>query len=413
MMFFEFTFTPNKNDHPIKGAPSVIGYVQADTPEQAKSEARRQLRESLDPENCMCYRPVRLTEIAKETWMDTLQSKLSTESVDNCTDILREFSSKSDRTGLLSVFKKQPNDKANLPDILTPISGSIEAGADFDGASSVEILNQRLANIRNGESLVIHGLSLQTYHACDGYSGSQILLVHTGGLAALGWYKNAPYDVQGPVALSISAAVRAAILEPVKFAADYIAMGEALLCTDDYHRVQLMRDSALANPILSALLQRGVAGLSVFYRTRSGVLLKVRPDWIGELDGVVYLVHVKATDGSCDFGELVERRGYHIRAAFYNFVVGMVFGIEPEFTFSTISCRKRFGRHLVEVRSLDYEDVLDGGVIAGGIITSLEAMQKDGGSGWMGVVRRPVWARQADRQRRSDGRSMEGADDDV
>lgn len=27
MKFFEFTFTPNKHDHPVKGAPSVTGYV--------------------------------------------------------------------------------------------------------------------------------------------------------------------------------------------------------------------------------------------------------------------------------------------------------------------------------------------------------------------------------------------------
>jgi hypothetical protein len=173
-----------------------------------------------------------------------------------------------------------------------------------------------------------------------------------------------------------------------------------------------MRDSALANPVLATLLQRGVAGLSVFYRTRGGVLLKIRPDWIGELDGVAYLLNVKITDDAYDFGELVERRGYHIRAAFYNFVVGMVFGIEPEFAFCTISCRKCCGRHLVEMRSLDDEDAMEGVIQSQSIITSLEAMQKSGVSGGMGTVRRPFWARLADKQRR-ERQSQEVVGDDV
>lgn len=410
MMFFEFTFTPNKHDHPVKGTLPVTGYIQAETPEQAKSEARRQLREELDPEYCMCYRPVRLKEIAKETLMDALQSKLSPESVDNYTDRLGGLPAKSDGAGKNDVFKKQTERKAPLPDILIPVLGSIETGSDYDFAPSLEKINQRLAAIRNGESLVIHGLSLNTYRTCDGYSGTQILLVHTGGLAALGWYKNAPFDAPESVAFSVGSAVRSAILEPAQFAADYTAMGEALLCADDYRMVQMMRDSALANPILSALLQRGVAGLSVFYRTRSGVLLKVRPDWIGELDGLIYLMHVKTTDDSCDFGELVERRGYHIRAAFYNFVVGRVFGIEPDFAFCTIGHRKHYGRYLVEVRSLDDEDAMEGVIQSQSIISSLEAMQRNGVTGGMGIVRRPFWAKLADKHRNRVDESHEGAD---
>lgn len=412
MMFFEFTFTPNKNDHPINGAPSVTGYVQAETPELAKSEARRQLREELDPENCMCYRPVRMKEITRDEWQHARSPGLSPESVDNCTDSLGAFPEKSGMTVRSGVVKKHPKKAVYPPGMMVPVHGSIESGADYDGSSSVGVLNQRLSLLRNGESLVVHGLSHHVYHACDGYSGSQVVLVHTGGLAALGWYKNAPRDAQEPVTPSVSAAVRTAILDPVRFATDYAAIGDAILNGDDYRKVLLMRDSALANPVLATLLQRGVASPSVFYRTRGGVLLKIRPDWIGELDGAAYLLNVKMTDDTCDFGELVERRGYHIRAAFYNFVVGIVFGIEPEFAFCTISCRKRSGRHLVEMRALDEEDAMEGIIQSQSIIASLEAMQRSGVSGGMGTVRRPFWARLADKQRR-DSQNQEITSDDV
>lgn len=410
MMFFVFTFTPS--DHPNEGVPSITGYVQADTPEQAKSEARRQLREELDPENCTCYQPVRLVEITREAWMHAQASGLSTEPVDKCSNSLGEYSAESGRAAQSHVTKKQSAKTLCPPEMMIPVHGSIESGADYDGRDLPGALNQRLAAIRSGESLVIHGLNWSAYHACDGYSASQVLLVQSGGLAALGWYKNAPRDMQVAVTSSVSAAVRAAILEPVRFATDHAAIGDAILNGDDYRKVLLMRDSALANPVLATLLQRGVASPSVFYRTRGGVLLKIRPDWIGELDGAAYLLNVKMTDDTCDFGELVERRGYHIRAAFYNFVVGIVFGIEPEFAFCTISCRKRSGRHLVEMRALDEEDVLAGGVVVREIITSLEAIQRSGISGGMGTVRRPFWARLADKQRR-DSRSQEVTSDDV
>lgn len=413
MMFFEFTFTPDKNDHPVKGAPSLTGYVQAETSELAKSEARRQLREELDPENCMCFRPVRLKEITQEDWQRARSPGLSPESVDNYTNSLGAFTAKPGMAGRSDVVEKQPKKMVNPPEMMTPVLGSIEAGADYAGPESIAALNQRLAALRCGESLVIHGLSWNTWHACDGYSASQILLVQSGGLAALGWYKNAPRDIQESVAPSLNAAVRAAILEPVRFAADYAAAGNAVISGDDYQQVRLMHDSALANPVLFELLQRGVANLSVFYRTRGGALLKVRPDWIGELDGVAYLLQVKTIDEPCDFGELVERCGYHIKAAFYNFVVGRVFGVESGFAFCTISCRKKSGRHLVEMRTLDEEDVLAGGVVAREIITSLEAMQRDGVSGGMGIVRRPFWARLADKHRQCDGKSHASAEEDV
>lgn len=411
MMFFVFTFTPS--DHPNEGVPSITGYVQADTPEQAKSEARRQLREELDPENCTCYQPVRLVEITREAWMHAQASGLSTEPVDKCSNSLGEYPAESGGTVQTKLDKKQSVKTLCPPEMMIPVCGSIESSADFDGQDLPGVLNQRLAAISCGESLVIHGLNCSTYHACDGYSASQALLVQAGGLAALGWYKNAPRDMQVAVTSSVSTAVRAAILEPVRFAADYATAGEGTLSDDDYRRVCLMHDSALANPILSSLLQRGVASPSVFYRTRGGVLLKVRPDWIGEMEGVAYILNIKTVDDLCDFGELVERRGYHVRTAFYNFVVGSVFGIDPVFAFCTISTRKFCGRYLTQVRSLDDEYEQEGVIQFRKIITSLESFQRGDISVGMGVVRRPPWARPSDGNRCRCTESTEAAGNDV
>lgn len=292
-------------------------------------------------------------------------------------------------------------------------------------ANAVEILNRQLSAIPNGGSLVIVDLSNDLYHACDGYSSTQLRMVQRGGTAALAWYKSAPRDESKSGALSLGTAVHTAILEPARFDEDFVCAPDVNLRTsdgkaelaafeeqceadgltpmksDDYRKVCLMRDSALAQPVIAALLQRGVAELSVFYRTEQGVLFKVRPDWFGELCGVPFVMDVKTTDDVQDFGKSVEKYGYHVQAAFYSLVMNKVFGVEADFAFCVVGKSLECGRYPVSLGLLEDADFDEGMLQVRETITQLEVCERDGFSADMGIISRPWWARMADQRRRA------------
>lgn len=311
----------------------------------------------------------------------------------------------------------------------SPVHGVTEFDADrpiANGAvNAVDMLNRQLSAIPNGGSLVIVDLSNELYHACNGYSSTQLRLVQTGGTAALAWYKSAPRDESRSVALSLGTAVHTAILEPERFDEDFVCAPDVNLRTsdgkaelaafeeqceadgltpmksDDYRKVCLMRDSALAQPVIAALLQRGVAELSVFYRTEQGVLFKVRPDWFGELCGVPFVMDVKTTDDVHDFGKSVEKYGYHVQAAFYSLIMSKVFGIEADFAFCVVGKSLECGRYPVSLGLLEDADFDEGMLKVRETITQLEVCERDGFSADMGIISRPWWARMADQRRRA------------
>ncbi|WP_337049992.1 PD-(D/E)XK nuclease-like domain-containing protein [Serratia fonticola] len=300
-----------------------------------------------------------------------------------------------------------------------PVNGAVESGADM----TVELLNARLASLLPGCSLVLAGLPNAVYHAADGYSSTQLRLVQTSGTSALDWYRAAPRD-EDTEALSIGAAVHTALLEPDRFAVEYAcapvvnlrtnAGKEALAAfeercsqagitpmkAEEHRKVCLMRDSARAQPIVSALLQHGVAELSVFFRTDRGTLFKIRPDWFGQLTSVPFVLDVKTTDDVHVFGKSVEAYGYHVQAAFYSWVMHMAFGIEVDFAFSALSKSRECSRYPVALGLLDDEDFDEGMWQALDLVAQIEQGGQDGFAVDMGTFHRPWWAKRADRQRR-------------
>lgn len=308
-----------------------------------------------------------------------------------------------------------------------PVSGKVLGG----GGLTVERVNDFLSDIKSGDSLVFTGLPNAVYHAADGYSSTQIRLALDGGLSALDWYKNAPRKAEESSALTIGTAVHTALLEPMRFAEEYVCapavnmrttegketwaafeaecanLGLTGLKRDEFDLVTLMRDSALAWPVVRELLSDGVAELSIFWRTPNGVLLKVRPDWLGRYAGVPFLLDIKTTDDVADFGKSVEKYGYHVQAAFYSYVVSKVFGLELDFAFCAISKRAECGRYPVRLTLPDDEDLQEGNqrvqealaIVSGG----------DGVTGGLGTVSRPWWAKQADRKRREAAIRVGGA----
>ncbi len=315
-----------------------------------------------------------------------------------------------------------PSPETEVPEFLRDlplVNGSVEDGRPF---TSENPLNARLADIPVGGSLVLWGLSNALYHAVDGYSSTHLRLAHRGGIAALDWYKNAPRKSEGSPALLLGTALHTAILEPERFATQYACAPSVNLRTnegkqtlaafeagcaehgmtpikrDDFDTVCLMRDSALAYPTVAALLENGVAELSLFWRMENGLLLKVRPDWLGEFAGAPFLLDIKTTDDVLDFGQSVEKFGYHMQAAFYRLVVEKVFGVAVDFAFCAVGKRPDCGRYPVLLGMLDEEDEAEA---AFQVNTTLAIMVKGANTPVqvLATLSRPWWAKQADRKR--------------
>ncbi|MGL9724077.1 PD-(D/E)XK nuclease-like domain-containing protein [Sodalis sp. (in: enterobacteria)] len=320
-------------------------------------------------------------------------------------------------------YSPEENMPAFLRD-LKPVNGAVEDGRLF---ATVDALNARLTDIPAGCSLVLWGLDNGLYHAADGYSSTQLRLLQSGGAASLDWYRDAPCLDEASPCLTLGSALHTALLEPERFAADYLCTPSVNLRTNegkaqkaeflqqcreenktalpeaDYRRVCMMRDSARANPTVRALLQRGIAELSVYHRTAHGMLLKVRPDWLGEMSGAAFLLDLKSTGEVNDFGASVEKFGYHIQAAYYRTVVEKVFGREMDFVFCVVGKNLECGRYPVRLGMLDEEDEREGQYCVGELVTTLEVALREGIALDWGTFTRPWWARQADRKRRAEG----------
>ena len=315
----------------------------------------------------------------------------------------------------------------DVPAILTafpPVNGLVESGAElvFDD------LNARLAKIPLGHSLILTNLANETYHAAEGYSSTTLRDALSGGMAKVQWRRQAPRKTEDSPALSLGTAVHTAILEPERFAAEYACApqvnlrtndgkeqmtafevecqdsGKVPLKADDYATVTLMRDSALAYPTVSELLANGAAELSIFYRTHAGMLLKVRPDWLGCYGRALFILDVKTTDDVLDFGKSVEKFGYHVQAAFYEHVIQQALGLQADFAFCAIGKRIECGRYPVQLGILDDEDSQEGALQMQEALAVIAA----GSDAGVALISRPWWAKQADRKRR-EAKSMSEA----
>lgn len=327
------------------------------------------------------------------------------ELVNNCTEkkeLIHSVIENSDDNAIFSVF--------------LPINGKIISGENL----TLETLNACVEALKPTESLIVRCLENSTYHAAKGYSSTQIRWVQRSGLGALEWYKNAPCKgKQG--ALLLGDAIHSAILEPERFAiqyfcvpeldlrtkdgkqalADFEAQAEAhnqiVLKKDEFEQVKMMRDSALAYPLVSEMLENGEPELSIFYRTEKGTLLKIRPDWLGLYAGVPFILDVKTTDDVHDFGKSVDKFGYHLQAAFYRIIAQKVFNLDIDFIFCAIGKRPECGRYPVQLCMLDEEDSEEGVIQANNVI---DALEKGTETQAVAMISRPFWAKQADRKRR-------------
>ena len=173
-------------------------------------------------------------------------------------------------------------------------------------------------------------LSNEAYHAAPGISKSGLDLVARSP---------AHYAYAAPRtatrAMEIGTALHCAILEPERFATDYMLLREVtdrrasaykeackvwaaenVLTGTEADRVAGMQESVLSHSVLRKfMIAPGRCELSVFANDpETGVLVKCRFDKL--LDAKI-AIDVKKTQDLRDFGKSVANYGYHTQAAFY------------------------------------------------------------------------------------------------
>lgn len=173
-------------------------------------------------------------------------------------------------------------------------------------------------------------LSNEQYHAAAGISKSGLDLI----LRSPAHYRFSEKR-EATRAMEIGTALHCAILEPERFAADYMMLrevtdrrasaykeackvwsAERVLTGSEADRVAGMQESVLSHPVLGRFVKApGRCELSVFATDpETGVLVKCRFDKL--LDAKL-AIDVKKMQDLRDFGKSVANYGYHMQAAFY------------------------------------------------------------------------------------------------
>ncbi len=184
-------------------------------------------------------------------------------------------------------------------------------------------------------------LTNEAYHSSEGISKSGLDLV----MRSPAHYRFADKR-ESTRAMEIGTALHCAILEPERFATDYMMLkevtdrrasaykeackvwsAERVLTGSEADKVAGMQESVRSNPHLTEYMQApGRCELSVFANDPvTGVLVKCRFD---KLTDSVLAVDLKKTQDLRDFGKSVANYGYHIQAAFYSDVYKWATGEE-------------------------------------------------------------------------------------
>lgn len=173
-------------------------------------------------------------------------------------------------------------------------------------------------------------LSNEDYHRADGISKSGLDLI----LRSPAHYRFAEKR-EATRAMEIGTALHCAILEPERFASEYMLLrnvtdrraseykeavkvwgSERVLTGTEADKVAGMQESMLSHPELSPFIKgEGDCELSVFANDpETGALVKCRFD---KLLKAKLAIDVKKTQDLRDFPKSVVNYGYHIQAAFY------------------------------------------------------------------------------------------------
>lgn len=220
-------------------------------------------------------------------------------------------------------------------------------------------------------------LSNEAYHKGPGISKSQLDLIHKSP-ALFQWSKAAPEDDEKKSALNVGDAVHAILLEPHRFADEYVIAPECdrrtkagkhqyeefeasitsqtVLTADEGRKVQLIRESVMAHPHARWLVEaEGDAEASIYWNERStGLLARCRPD--KTIPSLGWIADVKTTADMDKFARSVYDYRYHVQDPFYCDGYAAHFGEQPAaFVFLVVSTSIECGKYPVRIFTLDLE----------------------------------------------------------
>lgn len=254
-------------------------------------------------------------------------------------------------------------------------------------------------------------LTNQEYRAQRGVSKSDLDLIHKSP-ALLEWKKNAPRE-ESEAAIT-GTALHAAVLEPDKFAIEYVkrpefgrtaqeksskelheatmaGSGKIILDADDYDQVTTMRDSIMAHPVAAHLLGLpGVSEASIFFWI-DGLRCKARPDRLVNDEPII--LDVKTTDDVDKFEASAEEYRYHVQEAHYSEAALQLTGKQHRFIFIVVGKRREMGRYPVRVVELEPEWRDAGRKALMEDIEAAKELEEFGPSLHIETIHRPRWAK--------------------
>lgn len=225
--------------------------------------------------------------------------------------------------------------------------------------------------------MTILRLSNHDYHAADGVSKTTLSLFKKSP-AMVEWAKNCPQDDEVTSASIFGDATHAILLEPERFAAEYVVeakfdrrttkgkeaaeefaaahRGKTIISADDGRKLELIRGSAMAHPTVRWLLEAdGEVEESVFwYDPITGQKCKYRSD--KRLTGHPVLIDVKSCDSIDRFANAIEDFTYYLQDGMYSTGYEAEFGEAPGFIFIAVQTTKELNRYPVTVFELIPED---------------------------------------------------------
>lgn len=266
---------------------------------------------------------------------------------------------------------------------------------------------------------IYHDISNEDYHAGDGVSKSQLDMVAKNP-ALLKWVKAAPEDKEKKSALDMGSALHCLLLEPQEFDKRFIKEPKADLRTtkgkatlaefkesirgmnitpiqdDDWRKLGLMRDSAMAHPAARWMLEAPGHCESSMYWTdeEMGELCRIRPDkWLNEHNVIVDVKKVADMDR---FARHIEEFRYHVQDAMYREGALKATGNAHGFFFLAVSETIDCGRYPVRVFELDPDDVNTGHTLFRRDLNTYHHCRVTDEWGGVETIKRPEWARKQD-----------------
>lgn len=223
---------------------------------------------------------------------------------------------------------------------------------------------------------IYYNISNEDYHNGEGVSKSQLDFIAECP-ALYQWVKNAPVDKSKTTSLDIGSAFHCLLLEPDEFKKRFIVPkpinlrtnagkaeyqeliheaeinNQTIITNEDYTKLLLMRDSAMAHPLAKWIIEaQGHAESSIYWNdSDTDILCRCRPDkfieefnWVGDIK--------TSADIDRFYAHSYEYR-YHVQDSFYSDGIQSLVGEKPAFVFVVVSTTINCGRYPVKTFDLD------------------------------------------------------------